>query len=292
MTAHPQPRPPEPDRPGSAPDPARPGTAAAGPGGPRLAELNHAVAEEIAGLLRSCSDASVGIPGAEWTVAEAAAHLAMANALMADLAAGRERLHGDGTPGSLAAANADALALLPERDPSVLADDIVRHARAFTEAAGARPADEPTVTPLGPMDLDTLGAYLLTHMLGHGYDIAVALKRPHMVDLERVEAALPFLTTAMPWVVNARAAAGHNACYALRVRGGSRFAVTFTEGAAEVTAAPPRRPDCTIVAEAVTFFLIALGRRTAIGAVSRGAIRAWGRRPWLAAGFPSLFTAP
>ncbi|GAA4884730.1 maleylpyruvate isomerase family mycothiol-dependent enzyme [Kitasatospora terrestris] len=232
------------------------------------------------------------VPGATWTVAEAAAHLAMANELMAGLAAGEDRPYGDGTPASLAAANAASLAELPERDPAVLAADIARHAREFTAAAGRRSGTEPVVTPLGPMDLDTLGAYLLTHMLGHLYDIAVALGRPHPIDRRRVELTMPFLRTAMPLVVDARAAAGHSACYRLRVRGLGGFAVTFTDGAAEVGQEPPRRADCTILTEPVAFLLIALGRYTATDALTRGKVLAWGRRPWLAARFPSLFTAP
>lgn len=265
-----------------------------------------AVARDIAELLRANADTGtdadtdagtdadtgVRIPGAEWTVGEAAAHLVLANELMADLAAGRERTYGDGTAGSLAAANAASLAVFTERDGSVLADGIVRHAKAFTEAAGPRPPDEPVVTPLGPMDLATLGSYLLTHMLGHGYDIAVALRRPHMIDRERVDLTLPFLITAMPWVVDRSAAAGHSACYDLRLRGGARFAATFTDGTLAVTADVPRRPDCTILAEPVTFLLLALGRRTSMGALTRGKILAWGRKPWLAPGFPALFTAP
>ncbi|WP_405728700.1 maleylpyruvate isomerase family mycothiol-dependent enzyme [Streptomyces sp. NBC_01537] len=259
---------------------------------PTLPESIGTVAERIAALLRTCTDASVCIPGAEWTVGEAAAHLVLANELMAALAAGQDRPYGDGTPDSLAAANAASLAAFTERDPSVLADGIVRHARAFTDVAAPRPAGEPTLTPLGPMDLETLGSYLLTHMLGHGYDIAVALKQPHMIDRHSVDLTLPFLTTAMPRVVNPRTAAGHGACYDLRVRGGSRFAVTFTDGAVSVTPGLPRRPDCTIVAEPVTFFLLALGRCTTTRAVARGKILTWGRKPWLAAGFPTLFTAP
>lgn len=238
------------------------------------------------------SGAGIRIRGATWSVAEAAAHLAMVNGLMAELAAGGERPYGDGTPGGLAAANEASLAAYPERDPAVLAEEIVRQARAFTDATALRPADEPTVTPMGPMELGVLGSYLLTHMLGHGYDIAVALRRPHMIDRARVDLSLPFLVTAMPRVVDARAAAGHNACYDLRVRGGSRFAVTFTDGVVAVTEEPPRRPDCTIMAEPVTFFLLALGRQTPGGAIARLKIAAWGRKPWLAPGFPGLFTAP
>jgi uncharacterized protein (TIGR03083 family) len=260
--------------------------------GSPLSAAIAAVAEDIAELLRACPDTAVPIPGAEWTVGESAAHLAMGNGLMADLAAGRERRYGDGTPGSLAAANAASLEAYTERDGPVLAGEIVRHAKAFTDATAPRSADEPTVTPLGPMDLGTLGSYLLTHMLGHGYDIAKALRRPHMIDGERVGLTLPFLITAMPRVVDARAAAGHSACYEVRLRGGSRFAATFTDGAVALSAEPPRRPDCTIVAEPVTFLLLALGRCGSAGALYRGKIIAWGRKPWLAPGFPALFTAP
>ncbi len=258
----------------------------------RLFDTVHATAEDIAALLRGCPDADVPIPGAAWTVAEAAAHLATANELMAGLGAGESRPYGDGTPGSLAAANAASLDAYPQRDPAVLAEEIVRHARAFTAAAGTRRGDEPVTAPLGPMDLDTLGSYLLTHMLGHGYDVAVALRRRHMVTRERAALCLPFLFAAMPRVVEPATAAGHDACYALRVRGGVRRAVTFTDGVAEVTDTPPRRPDCTILAEPVTFLLIALGRRTPAGALARGHIQSWGRRPWLAPRFPALFTAP
>ncbi|MBY8881778.1 SCP2 sterol-binding domain-containing protein [Actinacidiphila acidipaludis] len=259
---------------------------------PQLADALELVAERTAGLLRGCADASVPIPGAEWTVAEAAAHLALANELMAGLATGRALPYGDGTPGSLAAANAASLAAFPERDPAVLADAVVRHARAFTEAAATRSADEPVVSPLGPMDLALLGSYLLTHMLGHAYDMAVALRRTPPVDAELVALTMPFLRWGMPRVVDARAAAGHGGCYLLRVRGGGRFAVTFTDGTARVDAEPPRRPDCTILTEPVTFFLIALGRCSPTAAIARGKVLAWGRKPWLAPRFAGLFTAP
>ncbi|MDH6143401.1 uncharacterized protein (TIGR03083 family) [Kitasatospora sp. GP30] len=256
-----------------------------------LFEALTAVGGEAVALLTGCRG-DTPIPGAEWTVAEAAAHLAMANELMAALAAGEERPYGDGTPGSLAEANAVSLAQRPERDPVVLAEEIAQWAREFTVAAGSRAGTEPVVTPLGRMDLDTLGAYLLTHMLGHLYDIAVALRRPHPIDRQRVALTIPFLRAAMPLVTDARAAAGHNACYRLKVRGLCGFAVTFTDGVTVVNDEPPRRPDCTILTEPVAFLLIALGRYSAAGAFARGKVFAWGRRPWLALAFPGLFAAP
>ncbi|MER7817020.1 maleylpyruvate isomerase family mycothiol-dependent enzyme [Streptomyces sp. NPDC096153] len=251
-------------------------------------------AAEIAALLSGAADTGLPVPGSEWTVGEAAAHLAQANELMADLAAGRERRHGDGTPQSLAAANALALAGFAERGAGPLAAMIVEQAEAFLGAVDARGTEEPGTlhTPLGPMDLATLGSYLLTHMLGHGWDLARALGRPHTVDRRRVRLTLPFLIAAMPRVLDASAAAGLTARYEIRLRGGGAFGVTFTDGRPVVEARTPDRPDCTILTEPVAFLLMALGRRGPWGAMARGGVLAWGRRPWLAPRFPTLFVAP
>lgn len=250
-------------------------------------------AEDIATLLREAAHTGVPVPGSTWTAGEAAAHLAQANALMADLAAGHERPYGDGTPQGLAAANERALAAFEERDGAVLAQLVAAHADAFL-AAAARPAEEEQtlLTPMGPMSLPTLGSYLLTHMLGHGFDLARALGRPHMIHRARVELTLPFLIEAMPRVVDTAAADGLTARYAIRLRGGAVFGATFTDGEVTVRPTPPERPDCTILTEPAAFLLMALGRRGPWSAMARGQVLAWGRNPWLAPRFPRLFTAP
>ncbi|MGW1163520.1 maleylpyruvate isomerase family mycothiol-dependent enzyme [Streptomyces sp. NPDC002519] len=261
-----------------------------------LGQAIHETAADIATVLRAAADTTVPVPGSEWTVGEAAAHLALANALMADLAAGRARPYGDGTPQSLAAANARSLAAFGERGAQPLAAMIVAQADGFLEAVARATADQTAdrtpVTPLGPMDRSVLASYLLTHMLGHGYDLARALGRPHMIDRARAGLCMPFLLTAMPRVADATAAAGVTVRYRLRMRGGPEFGVTFTDGAVDVTSAPPDRPDCTILTEPVTFLLIALGRCDPWRAMARGRVLAWGRKPWLAPRFPTLFTAP
>ncbi|MFD5424936.1 maleylpyruvate isomerase family mycothiol-dependent enzyme [Streptomyces sp. NPDC127084] len=249
-------------------------------------------AEDIAALLRGVADTSGPVPGSDWTLGEAAAHLAQANELMADVAAGHERSHGDGTPGSLAEANELALAAFAERAADPLARMITDQAEAFLTAVAELPADRTLTTPLGSMSPAEFGSYLLTHMLGHGYDIARAVGRPHMIDRSRVELSLPFLVTAMPRVVNPTATAGLSARYTIRLHGGTAFGATFTNGAVTVSTEPPQRPDCTILTEPVAFFLMALGRRGPWGAMARGGVLAWGRKPWLAPRFPTLFTAP
>ncbi|MDF6017865.1 maleylpyruvate isomerase family mycothiol-dependent enzyme [Streptomyces sp. JH34] len=257
-----------------------------------LADALRATAEEIAELLRGAPDTRAPVPGLVWTVGEVAAHLAQAGELMAEVAAGRSRPHGDGTPQGIAAANEQALAVFRERAARPLAAMIVTQTEAYLDAVAEHPAQETLLTPMGPMNRVVLGSYLLTHMLGHGYDLARALGRPHMVDRARVALTLPFMVEAMPWVTDAAATAGLNARYAVRLWGGGRFGVTFTDGTATVGHEFPDRPDCTISIEPVTFLLMALGRCSPAAAMARGRVLAWGRRPWLGPRFPEYFTAP
>ncbi|MFD9462976.1 maleylpyruvate isomerase family mycothiol-dependent enzyme [Streptomyces sp. NPDC060027] len=249
-------------------------------------------AEDIAALLGPDADMELRIPGAEWSVGEAAAHLAVANELMAELAAGQARPYGDGTPQGLAEANERSLAEFGERAAEPLAAMIVRHADACVKALEEGAAEDPVVTPLGPMSPQELGSYLLTHMLGHGYDLARALGRAHMIDRVRVGLTLPFMLTAMPRVTDPLRTAGMNARYDIRLWGGGRFGVTLADGVLSVDRQPPAGPDCTILIEPVTFLLMGLGRQGQAGPIARGRILVWGRRPWLAPRFPGLFTAP
>ncbi|MFE7169776.1 maleylpyruvate isomerase family mycothiol-dependent enzyme [Streptomyces sp. NPDC057616] len=262
-----------------------------------LARAIRETADAIATLLHRAGDTSVAVPDSQWTLGEAAAHLALANELMADLAAGRERPYGDGTPQSLAAANVQALAAFKEREAQPLASMIQEQADAFLDAVHRSASDESAagpalLTPLGPMDRHVLASYLLTHMLGHGYDLARALKRPHMIDRGRVGLCLPFIRSVMPRVADPAAIADLAARYTVRLRGGPAFGVSLADGAVLVTPTPLERADCTILIEPVTFLLIALGRRNPWRAIAHGHILAWGRKPWLAPRFPTLFTAP
>ncbi|MCX5336786.1 maleylpyruvate isomerase family mycothiol-dependent enzyme [Streptomyces sp. NBC_00140] len=258
-----------------------------------LGQAIQETASSIAALLGGATDMTVSVPGLEWTVGETAAHLVLANGLMADIASGQERLYGDGTPQSLAAANAQSLIEFPERGSEPLAAMLVEQADRFLDAVdravAVGSAGRMLLTPLGFMDQDVLASYLLTHMLGHGYDLARALRQPHMINEMRVGLCLPFLKTVMPRIA---ATSGLTACYTLRIRGGAAFGVTFTDGSVEVLPGPPERSDCTILTEPIAFLLIALGRRGPWQAMARGDVLAWGRKPWLAPRFPTLSNAP
>ncbi|MFE0642707.1 maleylpyruvate isomerase family mycothiol-dependent enzyme [Streptomyces sp. NPDC058877] len=261
-----------------------------------LAEAIRETAEDIATVLRTVPEPGAAgrlpVPRSFWTVGESAAHLALANALMADLAAGHERPYGDGTPGSLAEANERALAGFAERAPGPLAEMITAQAAEFLRRVEGRDPGGFLDTPLGPMTPAVLGSYLLTHMLGHGYDLALALGRPHMLDADRAVLTLPFMREVMPRVTVPVAVAGLTATFAVRLRGGPGFGVTVSDGLLRVDDELPDRPDCTILIEPVAFLLLGLGRVDPWPVILRGRALGWGRRPWLAPRFPRLFRAP
>ena len=60
-------------------------------------------------------------------------------------------------------------------------------------------------------------------------------------------------------------------------------------GALTVEPAGPWRPDVVISAAPSPLILVFYGRVGQWGRILRGEMLAWGRKPWLAFGLPSLF---
>ncbi|MHC0432567.1 maleylpyruvate isomerase N-terminal domain-containing protein [Streptomyces sp. O3] len=264
-------------------------------------ELAHAIrgtAADVKAMLRPVTDTGRAVPGLEWTLGETAAHLAQANWFFAEVAAGQGLEHGDGTPGSIAEANAQALAAFPERRAEPLAEMIEEQAEAFIEAVSGRSPEERRRTPMGEMDLPTMGSYFLTHMLGHCFDIAGAVAEPHRVDRERVESALPFVVYAIPLIFDKDAADGLTARYSVSLWGGARLGVTVDGDRISAEPGPLERPDRVLVAEPATFLRIVLGRGDPTAAMERGLLeiqnpgQVQGVDSSLAARFGTLFRAP
>ncbi|MEV5973362.1 maleylpyruvate isomerase family mycothiol-dependent enzyme [Streptomyces sp. NPDC051921] len=257
-----------------------------------LGEAIRGTARDIAEVVRAAPDTGRPVPRLTWTFGETAAHLGQANRLMAELAAGRPQPYGDGSPQGIAAANEEVLAAYPERAAGPLADLIHDQALAFLDAVEERAPEEVVESPMGAFGPAALGAYLLTHMLGHGYDLARALGRPHMLDRGRVELTLPFMVAVMPRVADPAAVAGLDARFRVRLWGGAQFGVTVADGKVTTAEGPVDRADCTILTEPVAFLLMAMGRIDPGPVMATGRALAWGRKPWLGPRFPRLFVAP
>jgi uncharacterized protein (TIGR03083 family) len=262
-----------------------------------------AAAERTVDLVRSIRDPATPMRGSDWTVGEAAAHLAVVARAFAATTAGRPVAPAGVAPDlddfheRLAQVNARALAAAPDPDPALLADRLGDGIAAFLRAAAERPAEDLVATPWYGRGvscrLDTLTCLAIGEVVVHGYDIARALRRPWPIDPEHARLVVAGVFPAMvPLTVDAAAAAGLHAAYELRIRGGPRFVLWFHDGAASVEPPASRPVDCWISADPVAFLLFSYGRTGLWGPMARGRLVVGGRRPWLALRYRRLLRNP
>ncbi|MGH3787954.1 MAG: hypothetical protein ACRDRG_15695 [Pseudonocardiaceae bacterium] len=139
---------------------------------------------------------------------------------------------------------------------------------------------------------------LLNETVMHGYDIAHAAGRkwrinPAHASLVVRQFFVPVMQTCDPRTfVNAEKAAGLQATYQLRLRGGGRLNWVFDDGSLTVEEPPARPVDCPILADPAAFFMVFWERQSQWNAIAKGQLIAWGRKPWLGLNFRSLIRNP
>jgi hypothetical protein len=250
------------------------------------------IAGRVAAMVREIPDVNLRIPHSEWSVGEAAAHLAFANLGMAMMARGLEIPYGDGTREGLAVANEIALEGFTERDGAVLADRMVAGARMVFDEARAQPPDRICATPMGPMPVETLVSYLAVHEAMHGSAIATAVGAPWPFDPEHVAIMWPFLAYVLPRVPDLRQIAGVTACFELRFGDVLHCALMIDDGVVRMDLTPARPPDCIVAGDAQSLFLVFVKVLTIKEAVDAGDIVLSGPRSELGLKLPDLFNVP
>ncbi|MGQ0678105.1 MAG: maleylpyruvate isomerase N-terminal domain-containing protein [Actinomycetota bacterium] len=258
----------------------------------QVSEAIATLAGRIASLITDLPDTSIAIPKMQWSVGDAAAHLAFAQEFFARVVAGEQITHGDGTMASLAHANRSHLMSEKERRGSVLAERMVNSTQEFLLRAAALPSSSLLQTPMGRMDLDALYAYQVTHLMMHGFQLAAALRTPLVVERRVACMAIPFIKHSLPLVVDPRAAGNLTATYQVKPRGGLPFWVVVAGGAATVHDSRPGRVDCYLSADPVAFMQVGFRLKSQWPQIARFKLVAWGRKPWLALRFAGLFVPP
>ncbi len=176
-----------------------------------------------------------------------------------------------------------------ERDPAVLADRIETRAQEyFSECVGADPdASRPWLVQGATVRQSTLTYHLLSETVMHGYDIAQAAGRKWRIEPAHAVMALgrfivPIIQALHPRaLVNGTKAAGVQATYDVRIRGGDRFHFVFNDGSVRVEGPSSHRVDCHISADPVAFLMVVWARQSQWSAIGKGKLLAWGRKPWL-----------
>jgi uncharacterized protein (TIGR03083 family) len=250
-----------------------------------------AATEQAAGLLRAIPDPDRRLPNSEWTVGEAAAHMVLAGRVFAGCA------RGEASPVASLDAFADVnqarLAAFPQRRAGALAASLVEAGQALLDATAGRSGAEPTPWHGGQrIELWTVTAIAVGHLLTHGYDIARAIGRPWPIDPGQALLVDAGTLRVMPLFVVAEATRGLRASYEVRLRGGLGFTCRVDDGALTVEPWSAGPVDCRISADPAAFLLVSWRRTSQWGPIVRGQMVAWGRKPWLALRFASLTRAP
>jgi uncharacterized protein (TIGR03083 family) len=247
----------------------------------------QAAARQVMVLLRALPDGSAPIPHSEWTVAEAAIHLVAGARVYLGCA------RGEGSPvtklDALPEMNARLFDEFPTRDVKALADLLDAVISEFLAETQTAHGDEPIAWHMGyTLPLSAMTALLVGEMLLHGYDMALATRRPWAIDAGSARCALAGLATVLSLAVDTQAARGVSVAYEIRVRGGPRFVCRFAHGALRVEPPGNAAVDCCLSVEPVPYLLVAYGRCSPWPAILRGQMRAGGRKPWLAFRFQRL----
>jgi hypothetical protein len=252
-----------------------------------------AVGADVAAVLRSAERSDTPIPGAEWTVREAAVHLLNFSAVNADVAAGMPspRLSLDRT--YVAEDNLRRIADVPETDPNKLAGLVLDGVDRFLEATAGRSGDVEVTWHCGlKLGLAELAGIQLGELILHGFDMATAVGYPWPIDPQHVLIVLNGYGPAFGLVVNQDRARGLNAGIGIELRDGPAFTSRFVDGRYQVEPPDSGPMDCTLSADPVAFLLVGSGRLNPLTAVALGLLAAGGQHPELALSFNQLFVYP
>jgi uncharacterized protein (TIGR03083 family) len=244
-------------------------------------------------LVGSAGSLDGRIPGSDWTVLDAAAHVVISARVLAGVAGGEPFPFANLSREEFAAENARRIDELDETDPTRLAQLLLEALGRLDERCEGRPADDPVdFYPQMPLPLWALACIALAEQLLHRYDMAGALGRPFPLDPAEAGLVLSGYAPILPLMVDPDAAKGLTAAVEVDVRGGGRFVARFADGALTVDPSDPGPVDAVLSADPVALLLVASGRLALAPAVAVGLISAAGDRPELAVGFPDLFVYP
>jgi uncharacterized protein (TIGR03083 family) len=239
----------------------------------------------------SAPDPAAAIPGSDWTVHDATAHVVSVARRFIDLPEGRGTWVAD--PRDLGALNDAQIEALAGLDMQALAARLRGDLTTLAAQVRAYGGAPPSFTFHGgeAVAADVALGILLGELVVHGWDVASATGRPWPIDGGDVELLLEGVEAVLPGWVDHEAAGDLTATFEVRLRGGGTHLWSFRGGRLQVGPAG-RRPDVRISSDPVALLLVFYRRQSQWRHIARGRMLAWGRRPWLAFTLAGRFHRP
>jgi hypothetical protein len=249
-------------------------------------------ADYLAGLIRTLPDTSTPLKKSSWTVGTASAHLVISQKLSKKILQGEENPYKNANPESVAFTNEQLLRDFTERRGDKLATMLIMNTEAFLKETDNYNDDRVIQTHFGTMDLLTSLSYNLCHVLIHGSQIALALKKPLPLEEKHIALTLPFLKQAMLKTYDKMLAKDFQGTFVIHIRNLPPYAIVCRSKSITVDDTIPEKVDCHISVDPFTFFLIATGVIGQWMPLLQGKFVIWGRKPWLALRLTTLFKSP
>jgi uncharacterized protein (TIGR03083 family) len=252
-----------------------------------------AATARLADLIRPLPDLEQHIPDSEWTARQAVAHLINGLDLYSEIATGTPSPIAGSTPAAYAEEALRRIADVAETDPAKLAYLLDDASERFRSSVTGQAGDTVVTWHAGiELELTTLAGLMLGEVVLHGYDIAVATRRPWPLIPEEVGLVLDTYGPLMGLTVDAHRTEGLTVAIGVELRGLASFIIRFDDGRFSV--APPESGplDSTLAADPTAFLLVTSGRMARWPAFALGLYQAGGSRPELAVGFKDLFVFP
>lgn len=251
------------------------------------------VSRHLATLLRAAPDGQRRVTGLDWTVGELGAHLVTVARRNIGVTRGSGFAWGaTASPhAAMATVNQEELAALDESDPLELASMLERENDAVLDAYGPD-GDRAVQWPQYEGTAMSSTSVWLGELLVHGLDLARTFGHAWPIRADQATAIFTGLTPAMPAFVNRAVAGKASGVYHVHLRGDGHYSFDVAGGEVAVREGKPPRADLHVSADPVSYLLVGYGRANRWGAIARGAIFAWGTKPWLALRFADLFERP
>jgi hypothetical protein len=194
-------------------------------------------------------------------------------------------LTGDTTPvidvTDLATSNPAAVATIQEGNVVTLTASLETAVDRFLELTRDRDLTDPMSWHGVQTTVGAVYGIYLGELLVHGYDVGRTIGRPWPIDEGEATIVFEGISQIVHLFLDP-VRSRHDASFELRLRTGPSFVFRFSDGALRVETGRARDVDCRIIADPAALLPVLYKRRSQWGAIARGRLVAFGRRPWLA----------